>query len=50
MEGNVAVTKDEVDVLTAYPLALRSLAEGNKGIKAVTSPVNSTHLHKRRNS
>ena len=37
-------------MLPAYPLALRSLAEANKGIKAVTSPVNNAHLHKQRNS
>ena len=28
MEANVAVTKDDVDVLTAYPRELRSLGPG----------------------
>jgi len=47
VEANVGVTKDDVDVLTAYPRELRSLGPGTdvhlKGIhkttKTGTSPI-----------
>lgn len=51
VEGAVAVTKDGVDVLMARPRELRLLwAGGDKETRTATSPVNSAHLHKRRNS
>ena len=51
VEENVAVTRDGMDVLTAYPRELRSLWGGaDRETKTVTSSVNSDHLHEQRNS